>query len=68
MSPASGQDITGQATVIDGDTIEIGRQRIRLWGVDAPESSQLCRGGESLQYRCGAEAANDLDASMQGGR
>jgi hypothetical protein len=22
----------------------------RLWGIDAPESSQLCRGEDSLQY------------------
>src|SRR5258708_7946329 len=36
--------------------------RIRLWGIDAPESTQLCRGEDSLQYRCGAKAANDLDA------
>ena len=41
-------------------------RRIRLWGVDAPESSQLCRGDESLQYRCGAKAANDLDAFIAG--
>jgi endonuclease YncB( thermonuclease family) len=33
-----------------------------FWGIDAPESSQLCRGEDSLQYRCGAKAANDLDA------
>jgi endonuclease YncB( thermonuclease family) len=44
-----------------GDTLEIHGTRIRLWGVDAPESSQLCRGEHSSQYRCGAEAANDLD-------
>jgi endonuclease YncB( thermonuclease family) len=35
---------------------------IRLWGIDAPESAQLCRGDDSLQYRCGAKAANELDA------
>src|SRR6201989_358035 len=29
---------------------------------DAPESPHLCRGEDSLQYRCGARAANDLDA------
>ena len=53
-------DLAGQASVIDGDTLEIHGMRIRLWGVDAPESSQLCRGEDSLQYRCGAKAANDL--------
>jgi endonuclease YncB( thermonuclease family) len=51
-----------QVSVIDGDTLEIHGTRIRLWGIDAPESSQLCRGEDSLQYRCGAKAANDLDA------
>jgi endonuclease YncB( thermonuclease family) len=55
-------DLSGQASIIDGDTLEIHGTRIRRWGIDAPESSQLCRGDDSLQYRCGAKAANDLDA------
>ncbi|RXG97360.1 thermonuclease family protein [Bradyrhizobium zhanjiangense] len=59
-------DITGQATVIDGDTLEIHGTRIRLWGIDAPESSQLCRGDDSLLYRCGAKAANELDRFIAG--
>jgi endonuclease YncB( thermonuclease family) len=25
-------------TVIDGDTLDVSGQRIRLWGIDAPES------------------------------
>ena len=34
--------ITGQAAVIDGDTISIGSTRIRLEGTDAPEWEQTC--------------------------
>jgi endonuclease YncB( thermonuclease family) len=55
-------DLTGQASIIDGDTLEIHGTRIRLWGIDAPETIQLCRGDDSQQYRCGAKSANDLDA------
>ena len=63
---AFADDLTGQASVIDGDTLEIHGAGIRVWGVDAPESNQLCRGDDSLQYRCGAKAANDLDAFIAG--
>lgn len=55
-------DLAGRASIVDGDTLEIHGARIRLWGIDAPESSQLCRGDDSKPYRCGAKAANDLDA------
>jgi endonuclease YncB( thermonuclease family) len=67
LTPASSRaadNLAGQASVIDGDTLEIHGTRIRLWGIDAPESSQLCRGEDSLQYRCGMKAANDLDAFL----
>lgn len=60
--PAWPDDLAGQASIIDGDTIEIHGMRIRLWGIDAPESDQLCRNEESEHYRCGQKAANDLDA------
>jgi len=38
--------IAGTARVINGDTLDIRGQRIRLHGVDAPEHDQLYRVGE----------------------
>ncbi|MET4418304.1 endonuclease YncB(thermonuclease family) [Bradyrhizobium sp. RT3a] len=52
----------GEPSIIDGDTLDIHGSRIRLSGIDAPESSQFCRGEDSLPFRCGAKAANDLSA------
>ncbi|QRM27890.1 thermonuclease family protein [Microvirga sp. VF16] len=55
--PASAQPIRGQATVIDGDTIEIAGTRIRLHGIDAPESGQTCQDARGRDFRCGQRAA-----------
>jgi endonuclease YncB( thermonuclease family) len=62
IGPAMADQLAGQTSVIDGDTLEIHGTRVRLWGIDAPESTQLCRGEDSNQYRWGAQAANDLDS------
>lgn len=58
--------ITGNATVLDGDTLDISGQRIRLWGIDAFEAEQLCRTADGGQQRCGAAATHHLTALAAG--
>jgi len=44
IAVAASADLIGQASIIDGDAIELYGTRIRLWGIDALESSQRSRG------------------------
>ena len=52
--------LTGSARVLDGDTVEVQGQRIRLHGIDAPESAQTCMDGAGRTYRCGQIATKAL--------
>ncbi|MER9316340.1 thermonuclease family protein [Mesorhizobium sp. M0659] len=66
--PAAAQPLVGVASVIDGDTLEIHGTRIRLNGIDAPESDQLCRDAVGNKYRCGQKAALALDDFLKARR
>eukprot|EP00854_Cymbomonas_tetramitiformis_P007004 gene7004-8351_t len=52
--------VSGAPRVIDGDTLQIGDARIRLYGVDAPESKQLCQDRQKKSYECGKIAGEKL--------
>ena len=47
--------IRGQAKIIDGDTVHIGKNKIRLHGIDAPETNQTCTIKEKT-WECGIES------------
>lgn len=57
--PVAGETISGRARVVDGDTLAIGSEYVRLFGVDAPEHDQTCdRDGQV--WDCGHAAARAL--------
>ena len=56
--------IVGRATVVDGDTVEIRDVRIRLHGIDAPESSQRCTRTNGESQKCGQDAAFALHKKL----
>ena len=56
---ATAGEIAGNPIITDGDTIKIMNKRIRLHGIDAPESKQLCKKNYK-EYKCGIEAADEL--------
>jgi endonuclease YncB( thermonuclease family) len=45
-SDTSGTGTSHGFAVSDGDTVRFGRQRIRLFGIDAPEKAQPCDDGQ----------------------
>ncbi|CAL5220659.1 g2705 [Coccomyxa viridis] len=51
---------SGFATVIDGDTLDVGGSRVRLQGIDAPERDQTCRDRRGRLYRCGDVSTGEL--------
>ncbi len=65
VNPARAQIITSPAVAVDGDSLVLTGTRIRLFGIDAPESQQNClRSGEL--WACGQDAARQLGAFVQG--
>jgi endonuclease YncB( thermonuclease family) len=63
--PLATPAISGPAQVVDGDTLTVAGQRIRLFGVDAPEARQMCE-REGQPWRCGVEAGDALRGFLAG--
>ena len=65
VGSASAQIIYGNPRAIDGDTLDFGGARVRLFGIDAPERAQTCERA-SGEWECGKEAAALLDGLVAG--
>src|SRR5690349_12473955 len=53
-------EITGVPRIRDGDQVQIGSTRIRLGGVDAPSTDQLCLNTKGERWTCGVAARDEL--------
>lgn len=50
----------GPARVVDGDTLDVAGVRVRLEGIDAPETSQTCATSTGAAWDCGLVATRLL--------
>lgn len=58
--PAAAESLSGRATVVDGDTLKLSGEVIRLHGIDAPESGQRCARSNGGTWDCGKWARKQL--------
>lgn len=64
--PVTALEISGEAVAIDGDTIAVGVEKVRLHGIDAPEAGQKCLDGVGRAYDCGRAATRALELLLAG--
>ena len=60
LDTAYSEELTGIPRVVDGDTIVLNGITIRLDGIDAPETDQLCMNNNAQLWVCGIAAREHL--------
>ncbi len=59
-TPVSAEVLQGRATVVDGDTLRVAGQSVRIHGIDTPEHDQTCLTAERVAFACGDVATRAL--------
>lgn len=50
-------EFAGKARVVNGETLEVGGQLVRLFGIAAPPTNEACLTSAGKSWACGQEAA-----------
>lgn len=67
--PAEAKDLVqGYPRVVDGDTLDFSGTRVRLFGIDAPETKQSCKAGKGGEYLCGEKSKEALLSKVGKGK
>jgi endonuclease YncB( thermonuclease family) len=64
--PIQAAELSGVPKVVDGDTLAIGAVKVRLEGIDAPETDQVCLNASSARWTCGIDARDQLASHIAG--
>ena len=65
-SVAQASEFSGVPRVVDGDTLAIGAFKVRLEGIDAPETDQVCLNAKGSRWTCGIDARDQLASHIAG--
>lgn len=65
-APAWAENVSGNPQIVDGDTLYVGARKIRLSGIDAPETDQVCLNATGQTSSCGIEAKSELEKHFGG--
>ncbi|MEL6921392.1 MAG: thermonuclease family protein [Pseudomonadota bacterium] len=66
LSRFASDDFSGEAVVLDGDSLRLDGREVRLQGIDAPERDQTCIDASGRRFDCGERARQELRRLIDG--
>lgn len=64
-APATAAEITGTASAVDSDVLQIGGKRVMLWGIESVERKQTCK-MNGAEWACWDDAVAALNKIVRG--